>query len=99
MTNLDAPNFRLMTAPVAAPAGRALATLAAFRAMGVAIDGPTSGRVTIEGVGLEGLCAPARPLDLGNSGTSMRLLVDTLEEAGFRTAGYGRATEFEAGPW
>ena len=26
-----------------------------------------------------------------------RLLVDTLEEAGFRTAGYGRATEFEAG--
>ena len=26
-----------------------------------------------------------------------RLLVDTLEEAGFRTTAYGRATEFEAG--
>ncbi len=52
----------------------ALATLQAFRDMGVRIEGPAQGRVTIHGVGLHGLKPPARPLDLGNSGTSMRLL-------------------------
>lgn len=51
-----------------------LATLAAFRAMGVSIDGPHNGQVTIHGVGLHGLQAPSAPLELGNSGTSMRLL-------------------------
>ena len=56
----------------------ALATLAAFRAMGVRIDGPEQGRVRIEGVGMQGLRAPDAPLDLGNSGTSMRLLAGLL---------------------
>ena len=51
-----------------------LATLRAFRAMGVEIDGPHDGRVTIQGVGMHGLKAPVAPLDLGNSGTSMRLM-------------------------
>lgn len=51
-----------------------LATLKAFRAMGVRIEGPEKGRVTIHGVGLHGLKKPAAPLDCGNSGTSMRLL-------------------------
>ena len=55
-----------------------LATLNAFRAMGVAIDGPTDGEVTINGVGLNGLKAPAEPLYLGNSGTSMRLLAGLM---------------------
>jgi 3-phosphoshikimate 1-carboxyvinyltransferase len=55
-----------------------LATLAAFRRMGVSIDGPENGRVTIRGVGLRGLRAPDGPLDLGNSGTSMRLLAGLL---------------------
>ena len=50
----------------------ALATVAAFRAMGVVIEGPAKGRVVIQGVGLHGLKAPAAPLDLGNSGTSIR---------------------------
>ena len=36
----------------------ALATVAAFRAMGVAIDGPENGNLSIEGVGLHGLKAP-----------------------------------------
>jgi hypothetical protein len=36
-----------------------LATLAAFRAMGVRIEGPEQGRVRIEGVGMYGLRAPA----------------------------------------
>ncbi|MCP4288923.1 MAG: 3-phosphoshikimate 1-carboxyvinyltransferase [Gammaproteobacteria bacterium] len=51
-----------------------LATLEAFRRMGVNIAGPTNGKLTIEGVGMEGLRAPDSALDLGNSGTSMRLL-------------------------
>ncbi len=60
-----------------------LATLAAFRAMGVRIDGPRQGRVTIHGVGLHGLSAPAGALDLGNSGTSMRLLAGLLAGQAF----------------
>jgi 3-phosphoshikimate 1-carboxyvinyltransferase len=60
-----------------------LATLAAFRAMGVRIDGPERGRVTIHGVGLHGLRAPAAPLDLGNSGTSMRLLAGLMAGQAF----------------
>ncbi len=56
----------------------ALATLNAFRAMGVAIEGPDNGRVTIHGVGLHGLQAPTEALYVGNSGTSMRLLAGIL---------------------
>ena len=56
----------------------ALATLAAFRQMGVEIEGPAQGRLTIHGVGLDGLQAASRPLYLGNSGTSMRLLCGLL---------------------
>ena len=55
-----------------------LNTLRAFQAMGVNIDGPNDGKVTIQGVGMFGLTAPARALDLGNSGTSMRLLAGLL---------------------
>ncbi len=56
----------------------ALATLAAFRQMGVEIEGPEQGRLTIHGVGLDGLQAASEPLYLGNSGTSMRLLCGLL---------------------
>lgn len=55
-----------------------LATLQVFRDMGVVIEGPERGRVVIHGVGLHGLKAPAGPLYLGNSGTSMRLLAGLL---------------------
>jgi 3-phosphoshikimate 1-carboxyvinyltransferase len=55
-----------------------LATLNAFRQMGVVIEGPTQGRVTIQGVGMHGLQAPREALYLGNSGTSMRLLTGLL---------------------
>ena len=60
-----------------------LATLSAFRAMGVDIAGPDAGRVRIKGVGLDGLQAPANPLDLGNSGTSMRLMSGLLAGQAF----------------
>jgi 3-phosphoshikimate 1-carboxyvinyltransferase len=55
-----------------------LATLRAFRAMGVEIEGPDHGRVVIHGVGMNGLRSPDAPLDLGNSGTSMRLMAGLL---------------------
>ncbi|QFT54338.1 bifunctional prephenate dehydrogenase/3-phosphoshikimate 1-carboxyvinyltransferase [Microbulbifer sp. THAF38] len=61
----------------------ALATLQAFRDMGVVIEGPDKGRVTIHGVGLQGLQAPPGPLYLGNSGTSMRLLAGLLAGQNF----------------
>ncbi len=49
-----------------------------FRALGVRIDGPEAGNVTVHGVGLRGLRAPSGVLDCGNSGTSMRLLAGLL---------------------
>ena len=56
----------------------ALATLGAFRAMGVSVEGPEEGRVVVHGVGLRGLKPPAAPLDLGNAGTGMRLMCGLL---------------------
>ncbi len=55
-----------------------LATIAAFRAMGVNIEGPDDGRLVIHGVGLHGLQKPQHDLDMGNSGTAMRLLSGLL---------------------
>ena len=69
-----------------------LATLRAFRAMGVEIEGPEAGRVTIHGVGLHGLRPPDGPLDLGNSGTSMRLLAGLLAGQGFEVTLTGDAS-------
>ena len=63
----------------------ALATIQAFRDMGVVIEGPHKGRVTVHGVGLHGLKAPAGPLYMGNSGTSMRLLSGLLAAQPFDT--------------
>ncbi|HIB84289.1 MAG TPA: 3-phosphoshikimate 1-carboxyvinyltransferase [Chromatiaceae bacterium] len=60
-----------------------LATLNAFRAMGVDIEGPSNGRVVIHGVGMHGLQAPSEPLYLGNAGTSMRLLTGLLAGQAF----------------
>jgi 3-phosphoshikimate 1-carboxyvinyltransferase len=60
-----------------------LCTLAAFRAMGVQAKGPDQGRLTIQGVGLHGLRPPAQPLDMGNSGTAMRLMAGILAGQAF----------------
>jgi 3-phosphoshikimate 1-carboxyvinyltransferase len=61
----------------------ALATMAAFRSMGVVIEGPLEGAVVVHGVGLHGLQAPDQPLDLGNSGTAMRLMAGLLAGQAF----------------
>ena len=62
-----------------------LATLQAFRDMGVVIEGPHNGRVKIHGVGLHGLQAPPGPIYLGNSGTGMRLFSGLLAGQKFDT--------------
>ena len=69
-----------------------LATLRAFRAMGVSIDGPDQGRVSVQGVGLHGLRDPSEPLDMGNSGTSMRLMSGLLAGQAFDTVLTGDAS-------
>jgi 3-phosphoshikimate 1-carboxyvinyltransferase len=55
-----------------------LATQAALEAMGVAIDRDASDRVHVAGRGMRGLRAPRAALDLGNSGTAIRLLMGLL---------------------
>lgn len=55
-----------------------LATLAAMRALGVQIDQAGATEVSIEGNGPAGLKEAAEPLDLGNSGTAMRLMAGLL---------------------
>jgi len=62
-----------------------LATLQAFRDMGVVIEGPDEGRVRIHGVGINGLKAPPGPIYLGNSGTGMRLFSGLLAGQAFDT--------------
>jgi 3-phosphoshikimate 1-carboxyvinyltransferase len=69
-----------------------LCTLAAFRAMGVMAKGPEQGRLTIQGVGLHGLRPPAQPLDMGNSGTAMRLMAGILAGQAFDSVLIGDAS-------
>jgi 3-phosphoshikimate 1-carboxyvinyltransferase len=60
----------------------ALSTLKAFQAMGVKIE-REGDNVTIHGVGINGLKKPEGPLDLGNSGTSIRLMSGILAAQAF----------------
>jgi len=55
-----------------------LATLAALTAMGIGIKRPDETTVSIDGRGLAGLTAPESVLDMGNSGTAMRLFAGLL---------------------
>jgi len=52
-----------------------LATAAAMRAMGAQIERLESGEWRVHGVGVGGLLQPQQALDMGNSGTSTRLLM------------------------
>jgi 3-phosphoshikimate 1-carboxyvinyltransferase len=52
-----------------------LATAAALRAMGAVIAREPGGAWVVDGVGVGGLLQPAQALDMGNSGTSTRLLM------------------------
>jgi 3-phosphoshikimate 1-carboxyvinyltransferase len=61
------------------PGEDCLATMKAFKAMGISIEGPDENHnVVIEGKGLNGLSAPKSSLDVGNSGTTIRLMSGIL---------------------
>ncbi len=60
-----------------------LASLKAMRALGVRIEQPQTMHVRVHGVGLQGLKAAGRPLDMGNAGTAMRLFAGLLAAQAF----------------
>lgn len=62
-----------------------LSTLRAIAELGVQVQRPGAGEVLVEGVGLRGLRAPQRTLDMGNAGTAMRLFMGLLSAQPFDT--------------
>jgi 3-phosphoshikimate 1-carboxyvinyltransferase len=60
-----------------------LASLAAMRAMGVAIERPGATSVRVRGAGLGGLEAAVHDLDMGNAGTAIRLFTGLLSAQKF----------------
>jgi len=69
-----------------------LATAAAMRSLGVTIEQPSPTELILEGVGLHGLRAPAADIDLGNSGTAMRLMAGLLSGQSFASVLTGDAS-------
>ena len=69
-----------------------LATMAAMSDMGVEIEQTTPTDVVINGVGLRGLVKPSQELDLGNSGTAMRLMAGLLSGQSFASVMVGDAS-------
>ena len=65
-----------------------LSTMAAFRELGVEITDNGS-EVIVKGVGFKGLTAPQKALDMGNSGTSIRLISGVLAGQPFSTDLFG----------
>jgi 3-phosphoshikimate 1-carboxyvinyltransferase len=61
-----------------------LSTLACIHRLGIEVE-DTPDHVTIHGRGLDGLRAPQRPLDAGNSGTTMRLMTGMVAGQPFTT--------------
>ena len=59
-----------------------LSTIGCFRAMGIGIE-QNENEVIVHGKGLHGLTAPAKTLDVGNSGTTIRLLSGILAGQSF----------------
>ncbi len=59
------------------------ATLTAMASMGVHIEQTSPTEVLVQGVGLHGLIEPESELDLGNSGTAMRLMTGILSGQSF----------------
>lgn len=69
-----------------------LATMRAMRALGVTIDRPGAQEVRVHGVGLHGLKAAGGALDMGNSGTAMRLMTGLLSGQAFDSELIGDAS-------
>lgn len=69
-----------------------LATAAAMRAMGAQIERRTDGEWRIHGVGVGSLLQPREALDMGNSGTSTRLLMGLVASHPITTTFVGDAS-------
>ena len=65
-----------------------LSTMQVFRDLGVEIE-DKDGVITIQGIGMDGLKAPQNALDMGNSGTSIRLISGVLAGADFEVEMFG----------
>lgn len=66
------------------PANDCMATVGATRTLGITVE-TDSGAVVVHGRGLHGLQEPARPVECGGSGTTMRLLAGLLAGQPFYT--------------
>ena len=69
-----------------------MATAAAMRAMGATIEKQPNGDWHVHGVGVGALLQPAHALDMGNSGTSTRLLMGLVASHPIRTTFIGDAS-------
>jgi 3-phosphoshikimate 1-carboxyvinyltransferase len=69
-----------------------LATARALQGLGVHIERPQDTQVLVHGVGAHGLAAPRAPLDMGNAGTAMRLMMGLLAPQKFDSTLVGDAS-------
>ncbi len=69
-----------------------LATAAALHAMGASIERTADGEWRVHGVGVGGLLQPGQALDMGNSGTSTRLLMGLVASHGITASFIGDAS-------
>lgn len=69
-----------------------LATAAAMRAMGAQVERGEDGTWRVHGVGVGGLQQPTQALDMGNSGTSTRLLMGLVASHGITATFTGDAS-------
>ena len=69
-----------------------LATAAAMRAMGAEVERTGSGEWRVHGVGVGALLQPGQALDMGNSGTSTRLLMGLIASHGITASFIGDAS-------
>jgi 3-phosphoshikimate 1-carboxyvinyltransferase len=69
-----------------------LATMNAMRALGVSIERPNHHAVRIHGIGMRGLKSASHALDMGNSGTAMRLMTGLLAGQAFDSELIGDAS-------
>ena len=69
-----------------------LATASAMRSMGASIERTAGGEWHVHGVGVGGLLQPQAALDMGNSGTSTRLLMGMVASHGITASFIGDAS-------
>lgn len=69
-----------------------LSTVAALQAMGVKIRHTSDGIWKVDGAGIDGLTQPKEPIDMGNSGTSTRLLMGLIASRRIKATFIGDAS-------